>query len=82
MDTACYDLRREAYEKMAREDGFTDFQIREIVTRGKMKRADRRAEYFPVYFVEPYKGNEIALGFDLASNHMHERKPVTDWTLR
>src|SRR5208283_4538590 len=27
----------------------------------------KRKEYFPVYFVEPYKNNEIALGFDDAS---------------
>ena len=27
-----------------------------------------REEYFPVFFVEPYEGNEVALGFDLASN--------------
>ena len=33
-----------------------------------MVRAGPRKEYFPVYYVEPYKGNEIALGFDLASN--------------
>jgi len=26
-----------------------------------------RAQYFPVYLVEPYEGNETALGFDLAS---------------
>ena len=30
--------------------------------------ADFREEYFPVYYVEPYQGNEAALGFDLASN--------------
>jgi PAS domain S-box-containing protein len=30
--------------------------------------AGKREEYFPVYFVEPFKGNEKALGFDLASN--------------
>jgi PAS domain-containing protein len=30
--------------------------------------AARRAEYFPVYYVEPYAGNALALGFDLASN--------------
>jgi PAS domain S-box-containing protein len=33
-----------------------------------MVRAPQRKEYFPVYFVEPYKGNEIALGFDLGSD--------------
>ncbi|MGD0283503.1 MAG: CHASE domain-containing protein, partial [Dissulfurispiraceae bacterium] len=62
------DSRREAYERAARREGFPDFQITERIAQGKMKRAEKRKEYFPVYFVEPYKGNEIALGFDLASN--------------
>ena len=52
----------------ARTEGFPDFQFTERIAQGKMKRAERRKEYFPVYFVEPYKGNEMALGFDLASN--------------
>jgi CHASE1-domain containing sensor protein len=30
--------------------------------------AGERDEYYPVYFVEPLKGNEAALGFDLASS--------------
>lgn len=62
------DSRREAYEKAARREGFPDFQFTERIAQGKMKRAEKRKEYFPVYFVEPYKGNEIALGFDNASN--------------
>ncbi len=62
------DARREAYERAARREGFPDFQFTERIVQGKMKRAEKRKEYFPVYFVEPYKGNEIALGFDLASN--------------
>lgn len=33
-----------------------------------MVEAGRRDEYFPVYYVEPYEGNEAAVGFDLASN--------------
>ena len=37
---------------------------RPAVTR-KDDTGTQRDEYFPVYFVEPYKGNEIALGFDL-----------------
>ncbi|MGD0280985.1 MAG: CHASE domain-containing protein, partial [Dissulfurispiraceae bacterium] len=61
------DSRREAYERAARREGFPDFQFTERIAQGKMKRAEKRSEYFPVYFVEPYKGNEIALGFDDAS---------------
>lgn len=35
---------------------------------GRTVPAAPRAEYFPVYFVEPLAGNEAAIGFDLASN--------------
>ncbi len=60
--------QREVYERSARIDGFRDFQITERQEQGKMIRAGEREEYFPVYFAEPHKGNEIALGYDLASN--------------
>jgi PAS domain S-box-containing protein len=33
-----------------------------------MVRAGDREEYFPVFFVEPFAGNEKALGYDVASN--------------
>ena len=36
--------------------------------REKWRPPGRRTEYFPVFFVEPLKGNERALGFDLASD--------------
>ncbi|MGD0265062.1 MAG: CHASE domain-containing protein [Candidatus Methylomirabilota bacterium] len=62
------DGRRPAYEAAARRDGYPDFRITERNTQGQMVRAAKRVEYFPVYYVEPFKGNEIALGFDLASN--------------
>jgi len=62
------DKLRMAYEKRAQEEGFPDFRITERNSKGVMVKADRRDEYFPVYFVEPYEGNEVALGFDLASN--------------
>lgn len=62
------DYQREMYEAAARKDGFPDFAISERDPQGKMVRASERKEYFPVYFVEPHKGNETALGFDLASN--------------
>jgi len=62
------DSEREVYEEGSRKDGFPDFQITERKAQGNMVRAAQREEYFPVYFVEPYEGNEVALGFDLASN--------------
>jgi len=59
---------RDAYERAAREDGYTGFQIQERREDGAMVPAGERDEYFPVYFLEPYQGNERAFGFDLASN--------------
>jgi PAS domain S-box-containing protein len=59
---------RAVYERAARRDGFPDFQITERESQGYMVKANSREEYFPVYFVEPYQSNELALGFDLASN--------------
>jgi diguanylate cyclase (GGDEF)-like protein len=59
---------REIYEESARTDGYPVFQFTEREAQGVMVRAKKRDEYLPVYFVEPYKGNEIALGFDLSSN--------------
>lgn len=58
---------RAEYEAAARKDGFTDFAITER-NQGKMLVAGERAEYFPVFYVEPYQGNATVFGFDLASN--------------
>ncbi len=59
---------RPAYEAAARRDGFPGFKFTERQAQGRMAGAAERDEYFPVYFVEPLKGNELALGFDLGSN--------------
>ena len=61
---------RLACEEAARRAGFPHFQIIDRATSDEMIRATEREEYYPVYFVEPYRGNEVALGFDLASNPM------------
>ncbi len=60
--------QRLQYEAAARQEGLSNFQFAERAKQGHMVRAGSRAEYFPVYYVEPYKGNELALGFDMASN--------------
>jgi len=60
--------QRTVYEAAARADGFASFQITERHQQSQMVSASVRAEYFPVFYMEPYKGNEAALGFDLASN--------------
>ncbi len=59
---------RQKYEDDARRDGFPQFQFTERVSPVKMAAARERAEYFPVFYVAPFRGNEKALGFDLYSD--------------
>ena len=59
---------REKVEALARLDGFPNFKIFHRGKNAQPSRVEKRDEYFPVHFVEPYRGNESALGFDLASN--------------
>jgi len=59
---------RAAYEAAAREDGYKEFVFTERTSQGEMVTSGDRGEYFPVYYVEPTKSNQSALGFDLASN--------------
>ena len=60
--------RRAEYEARARDRGLEAFRFTEMSSSGELTTAAPRDEYFPVYFIEPIKGNERALGFDLASN--------------
>jgi len=62
------DNQRPVYEKATRNEGFQDFQFKEKKADGKMIRAKNRTEYVIVYYIEPLKGNEVALGFDIASS--------------
>jgi signal transduction histidine kinase len=62
------DSQRHAYERAAQNELYPNFQITQRDSQGKMEAASKRDEYFPVYFLEPYIGNETALGFDLSSN--------------
>jgi signal transduction histidine kinase len=55
------------YESDAQADGFNDFRIYELSEDGG-KPVEERELYYPVFYIEPFEGNEVALGFDLASN--------------
>ncbi len=59
---------RSRYEEAARRDGRPDFRITERTEQGLLVERTPQPEYFPVYYVDPYEGNEIALGFDLSSD--------------
>ncbi len=60
--------QRGAAEAAALADGLVGFRFTERERRGRMVRRADSHEYFPVYYVEPLAGNEVALGFDLGSN--------------
>jgi signal transduction histidine kinase/CheY-like chemotaxis protein len=59
---------RKTYEENIRNKLYPDFVFKEKSVDGNMKKASSRAEYFPVYYIEPMQGNDKAWGFDLASN--------------
>ncbi|MGH8571420.1 MAG: CHASE domain-containing protein, partial [Gammaproteobacteria bacterium] len=58
---------RAAYEAAARQEGHARFELTEEDDQGRRRRAAPREEYFPVHYVEPHRGNDAALGFDLSS---------------
>lgn len=55
------------FERAARAQN-PGFQIREPGKLGNLVAAAVRSEYVPVLFIQPWAGNEVALGFDLASD--------------
>ncbi len=69
------DEQRAAYEASMRADGFAGFQITQLGPNGAPVRRDDAGEYFPMTYLEPFKGNGSVMGFDLSSN------PVRDQTL-
>jgi PAS domain S-box-containing protein len=62
--------QRAAFELRARQDGLAGFRITEKDAAGNIIPAGARNDYFPVYYIEPLAGNEPAVGFDLASEHI------------
>jgi len=63
---------RDGFEQQGRHEGLAGFQIVEgdltHQRSDKPVRAAERPEYFPLLFIEPQAGNELALGYDLASH--------------
>ncbi|MFN8413953.1 MAG: PAS domain S-box protein [Anaerolineales bacterium] len=55
------------FSERAKFEEANKLYITERDRNGQLVVALERPEYFPVYFIEPLKGNEAALGFDLAS---------------
>ena len=58
--------KRRAHEKRAVNDGLFDFHFTETNSRGEVVKAAKRSVYLPIYYVEPFAGNEATLGNDLS----------------
>ena len=56
------------YIEKARQDGFDNFQVSGLNSEGKKVISEKRDDYILVYYIEPYEGNEAALGFNIASH--------------
>jgi PAS domain S-box-containing protein len=64
--------QRPELEEAVRREGFQSFQIIEgditHPTTERPSRASSRPEYFPMVYMVPLEGNEVAFGYDLASD--------------
>ena len=58
---------RDTFEVEARRS-FPKFRITERNESGQLVTAVRREQHFPILYVQPYRDNKEALGFDLASD--------------
>lgn len=62
------DSQREEFEDQAEASGVPDFFIKEKTQAGDFVSAQKRPEYFPVLYIDPYNDVNISiLGFDCAS---------------
>ncbi|WP_333872880.1 CHASE domain-containing protein [Methylobacter sp.] len=59
---------RDAFERSVRNEGYLNFQFTERNLGKQLVPAASRPEYVPVGFIEPYRGNETALGYDVYSD--------------
>lgn len=59
---------RTNFENDAIKDGFKKFKIKQRDKNGLLQISPTKTNLFPVFYVEPFKNNEKALGFDLSSN--------------
>jgi signal transduction histidine kinase len=83
---------RPAYEQRAREDGLYGFRFNEWRVESSIYPAADRPVYEPLFYVEPFEGNDRLLGFDFGSRSSYKvaldraretgRMTVADWAGR
>ncbi len=60
------DEEREAFEHRARDDGLFGFRFKDLGGGAEQTTAAARDVHYPVFYVEPFEGNDQRLGVDLA----------------
>jgi PAS domain S-box-containing protein len=62
---------RDAFEQSLKQQGYPNVEITERdADSNRIARAGNRPEYVPISYLEPYRGNERALGYDLYSDDL------------
>ncbi len=64
------DTERAALAAVAHREGIPAFQVTERYPDGRLGPAGRRGEYAPILYLEPVRGREAVLGFDVLSDPM------------
>jgi PAS domain S-box-containing protein len=64
--------QKSLFEKTTRASGLTGFEIWQEGKKGNRIPASRRNTYYPLSYVNPLKGNEKALGYDLGSEPLRQ----------
>lgn len=72
-DILVEDADRAAFEQGMRQEGFSDFQIREKNAQGEMIPAGKRKDYVVVTYIDPYEENKAAQGYDVASEDLRRK---------
>jgi PAS domain S-box-containing protein len=63
------DSEREQFEANA-QSYFSGYKITEVFGEALLRPAAKRNYYFPVLFLHPFLGNEVAIGLDMASREL------------
>lgn len=64
---------RRVFETMAKNQGISSYEIKEMGKDGELERSKIREDYVPIYFVEPMMAGEKALGFDITSEPVRRK---------
>jgi len=59
---------RKKYERLAQNEGYKNFKFTEVGNSGEIQKRKKSLQYYPIYYIEPFIGNEGILGLDLFSN--------------